>query len=94
MLTRALFNLVENAIKYSPAGSCVSVQVQCHDGRLNCEIIDQGQGISPEELPRLFSQYQRFASAHGNEGLGLGLSMVKALVDRHEGGFFMRVGWG
>lgn len=85
LLTRALFNLLENAIKYSPAGSTVSVQVSCAEGWLRCEVIDEGQGIADADLPLLFGQYQRFASAKGIDGLGLGLSMVKAVVDRHQG---------
>jgi CHASE2 domain-containing sensor protein/signal transduction histidine kinase len=85
LLTRALFNLLENAIKYSPAGSRISVRVSCAEGWLLCEIADQGRGIAVDELPELFSQYRRFTSAHGSDGLGLGLSMVKAVVDRHGG---------
>jgi CHASE2 domain-containing sensor protein/signal transduction histidine kinase len=85
LLTRALFNLLENAIKYSPAGSQISVRVSCVEGWLVCDIADQGRGIAVEELPELFSQYRRFTSAHGSDGLGLGLSMVKAVVDRHGG---------
>ncbi|MHC8384537.1 CHASE2 domain-containing protein [Pseudomonas sp. LB3P14] len=88
LLTRALFNLLENAIKYSPAGSRISVRVSCAEGWLMCEIADQGRGIAVEELPELFSQYRRFTSAHGSDGLGLGLSMVKAVVDRHGGRIF------
>ncbi|MCK9797096.1 CHASE2 and HATPase_c domain-containing protein [Pseudomonas sp. MAFF 302030] len=85
LLTRALFNLLENAIKYSPPGSTVRVQLHADEHWLTCEIIDQGRGIAAAELPRLFNQYQRFVSAQGIEGLGLGLAMVKAVVDRHEG---------
>ncbi|SEM63535.1 sensor domain CHASE2-containing protein [Pseudomonas sp. ok272] len=85
LLTRALFNVLENAIKYSPEGSTVSVRVRDSQGWLSCEIVDQGQGIAADELEQLFGQYRRFASSRGSEGLGLGLSMVKAVVDRHGG---------
>lgn len=85
LLTRALFNLLENAIKYSPEGSTVTVAVSSSDGWLSCEISDQGKGIAAEDLPQLFGQYQRFSSAQGVDGLGLGLSMVKSVVDRHQG---------
>lgn len=85
LLTRALFNLLENAVKYSPCGTRITVQISCSDGWLICELIDQGKGIAAQELPELFSQYRRFSSAQGIDGVGLGLSMVKAVVDRHGG---------
>lgn len=85
LLTRALFNLLENAIKYSPANTTVSLSLRCSAEWLDCRISDQGKGIAAEDLPDLFGQYRRFASAQGIEGLGLGLTMVKAVVDRHEG---------
>jgi two-component system phosphate regulon sensor histidine kinase PhoR len=85
LLTRALFNLLENAIKYSNAGTLISVQVRCNDGWVICELQDQGKGIAADELPALFSQYRRFSSAQGIDGVGLGLSMVKAVMDRHGG---------
>ncbi|MBC3365663.1 HAMP domain-containing sensor histidine kinase [Pseudomonas sp. SWRI154] len=85
LLTRALFNLLENAIKYSPTQTRISLQVRCMQGWLACHVVDQGKGIGAEELPDLFIQYRRFSSAHGVDGIGLGLSMVKAVVDRHGG---------
>ncbi|WP_417695571.1 ATP-binding protein [Pseudomonas sp.] len=85
LLTRALFNLLENAIKYSPPDASISLHVHCTSGWLTCNVADQGKGISAEELPDLFTQYRRFSSAHGVDGIGLGLSMVKAVVDHHEG---------
>ncbi|MGO3935616.1 ATP-binding protein [Pseudomonas sp. Lb2C1-1] len=85
LLTRALFNLLENAIKYSAPDAPISLQVHCTPGWLICNVADQGKGISAEELPDLFRQYRRFSSAHGVDGIGLGLSMVKAVVDHHEG---------
>ncbi|HDQ4608820.1 CHASE2 domain-containing protein [Pseudomonas aeruginosa] len=85
LLTRALFNLLENAVKYSPAGTVVSLSIRLEGDWLSCRIVDQGKGIAAAELPRLFSQYQRFASAEGSAGLGLGLAMVKTVIDRHGG---------
>jgi signal transduction histidine kinase len=85
LLTRALFNLLENAIKYSDAGTRISLQVSCSAGWLKCELADQGKGIAAHELPELFNQYRRFSSAQGIDGVGLGLSMVKAVVDHHGG---------
>ncbi|RRI23648.1 CHASE2 domain-containing protein [Pseudomonas aeruginosa] len=85
LLTRALFNLLENAVKYSPAGTVVSLSIRLEGDWLSCRIVDQGKGIAAAELPRLFSQHQRFASAEGSAGLGLGLAMVKTVIDRHGG---------
>jgi len=48
-------------------------------------LTDQGKGIAADELPDLFSQYRRFSSAQGIDGVGLGLSMVKAVIDHHGG---------
>ncbi len=85
LLTRALFNVLENAVKYSPSGTTVRLSHASEQGWLECRISDQGPGIAPEDLPELFSQYRRFDSAQGSEGLGLGLTMVKAVVERHRG---------
>ncbi|WP_248748323.1 CHASE2 domain-containing protein [Pseudomonas sp. MWU15-20650] len=85
LLTRALFNLLENAIKYSPCGTTVTLSLHSSGEWLECRVSDQGLGIAAEDLPDLFGQYRRLASAQGIEGLGLGLTMVKAVVDRHGG---------
>ncbi|WP_371918620.1 ATP-binding protein [Pseudomonas sp. ICMP 460] len=85
LLTRALFNLLENAIKYSPSGTTVRLSHGSAQGWLECRISDQGSGIAAADLPELFSQYRRFDSAQGSEGLGLGLTMVKAVIERHDG---------
>ncbi|NWC11416.1 CHASE2 domain-containing protein [Pseudomonas agarici] len=85
LLTRALFNLLENAIKYSPSGTFVSLDLKVTDNQLACSISDQGSGISAVELPCIFDPYRRFTSAHDTEGLGLGMAMVKAVIDRHDG---------
>ncbi|TFY91580.1 CHASE2 domain-containing protein [Pseudomonas nabeulensis] len=85
LLTRALFNVLENAVKYSPSGTTVRLRHSSAQGWLECRISDQGPGIAAEDLPELFNQYRRFDSAQGSEGLGLGLTMVKAVIERHGG---------
>ncbi|MGY2291995.1 CHASE2 domain-containing protein [Pseudomonas sp. SDO528_S397] len=85
LLTRALFNLLENAIKYSPVGTTVTVSLASADGWLECRIADGGPGIAAQYLPVLFDQYRRFDAAQGTEGLGLGLTMVKTVMGRHGG---------
>ena len=69
LLTRALFNVLENAIKYSPSGTTVRLRHGTTEGWLECRISDQGPGIAAEDLPELFSQYRRFESAQGSDGL-------------------------
>lgn len=84
-LFRALVNLFDNAVKYSPDQGTVSVSVSLADGALHIVTSDQGKGIDPVVLPKLF---QRFASdGQGAEvkGIGLGLNYVAAVVARHGG---------
>jgi len=86
-LERIMQNLVENAVRYSPAGESVTVRVSKHERHLQIEVIDTGGGIAPEHLPHLFERFYRVdkarSRAHG--GSGLGLSIVKALVEAHGG---------
>ncbi|MBE7498384.1 MAG: HAMP domain-containing protein [Verrucomicrobiaceae bacterium] len=86
-LERVIFNLVENAVRYSPTGENVTVRVSKTTPWIEIQIIDTGGGIAPEHLPHLFERFYRVDKArsrtHG--GSGLGLSIVKALVEAHGG---------
>lgn len=86
-LERIMQNLIENAVRYSPAGENVTVRVSKHEQQIRIEVIDTGGGIAPEHLPHLFERFYRVdkarSRAHG--GSGLGLSIVKALVEAHGG---------
>lgn len=86
-LERVMFNLVENAVRYSPTGENVTVRVSKTTPWIEIQIIDTGGGIAPEHLPHLFERFYRVDKArsrtHG--GSGLGLSIVKALVEAHGG---------
>jgi signal transduction histidine kinase len=85
-LDRIVKNLVSNAIKYSPAGRCVTVGAQVTGGRVEITVVDEGRGIPAEALTRIFEPYFRVPdAAAAARGSGLGLAVVKALVDAHEG---------
>ena len=84
-LERALFNLLENAIKYSPRGSAVTVSVWYEADRVFCRVSDQGVGIPAHWVPRVFEFYRRFDGARMAGGVGLGLAFVKTVVDKHHG---------
>ncbi|WP_448586316.1 CHASE2 domain-containing protein, partial [Thermaurantiacus sp.] len=93
LLTRAIQNLVGNAIKYSPPGGPVTARVDRDDPWVRLEVEDEGRGIDPAELPSLFEPFRRLAApegAAGEPGAGLGLAFVKRVVERHGGEVFAR----
>jgi len=82
-----LWNLLDNAIKFTPAGGEVSVRVERTDGMIAITIADTGEGIAPEFLPFVFERFRQAdaSSTRRHGGLGLGLSIVQQLVDLHGG---------
>ena len=85
LLRRALENLLGNAIKFSPPGSTVLLQVSEEASQVRFAVKDQGPGIPPEDLPHLFEFFYRGKAATGEEGFGLGLATVKRIIDSHAG---------
>lgn len=83
-LERIFVNLLSNALKYSPPKTAVEIEFWVDDPRMVIAIRDQGEGISPVDLPRIFDRYYRVRSC-GEEGIGLGLYIVKELVEAHNG---------
>lgn len=88
LITQALTNLVDNAIKYSDAGTEVRLQVTETDMFTRLSVIDQGPGVSPEHIPRLFERFYRVDKARSRNlgGTGLGLAIVKHIAVLHGGG--------
>src|SRR5262245_53361700 len=86
-LKQVIVNLVDNAIKYTPAGGLVGVNVGGWNGRDVLEVSDNGVGIPPEALPHIFERFYRADKARSRQmgGAGLGLSIVKAIVTAHGG---------
>ncbi len=86
-LKQVVVNLLDNAIKYTPAGGTVTVAVCVTDGRAWMGVTDNGMGIPADALPHLFERFYRVDKARSREmgGAGLGLSIVKAICDAHDG---------
>jgi signal transduction histidine kinase len=84
-LRQALANLLDNAVKYSNAGGRVELEVQQESGELAITVTDTGMGISPEDLPRIWDRLYRGDKSRSQRGLGLGLSMVRAIIHAHHG---------
>jgi signal transduction histidine kinase len=85
LVERALGNLIENAIRYSPDGGCVKVVPAEEVDRVRVEVCDTGKGISEHELPRVFERYHRSADHRTRDegGLGLGLAIARMIADLH-----------
>lgn len=85
-LTEVLNNLLENAIKYTPAGGQICLQGQTGTGHVSLAVHDTGYGIPPQDLPRVFERHYRGVQAGGSiHGTGLGLAIAHELVEKMGG---------
>jgi two-component system phosphate regulon sensor histidine kinase PhoR len=86
-LHQVLFNLLDNAIKYTQAGGHVTILATEKEGAIETAVADDGVGIGPEHLPHVFERFYRVDKARSRElgGTGLGLSIVKHIVQSHGG---------
>ncbi|MDX9954925.1 MAG: ATP-binding protein [Anaerolineae bacterium] len=91
LLRQAIGNLVDNAIKYTPAGGLVSVGMDLSENVAVVRISDTGIGITPENQVRLFEKFYRIKRRETTDiaGTGLGLALVKSIVERHQGRVWM-----
>jgi len=87
LLYQALYNLLENAIKYTPPGGRVTLRTLSGPETITFEISDSGLGIPPEDLPRLFEKFYRGSQreARLQHGSGLGLAIVHSIAGQHGG---------
>ncbi len=90
-IVQALVNLLSNAVKFAPADSTVKVSVTGTAHTITIAVSDQGEGIAPENLNRLFQKFQQVDSSSSRKkgGTGLGLAITKALVEQHGGKIFV-----
>lgn len=86
-ISQVLGNILDNAIKYSPQGSVVTVRLQEKSGMYLISVMDQGVGISPEHLRHIFERFYRVhnTASHQYTGIGLGLYVARAIIEKHGG---------
>ena len=85
LLERAIVNLIDNAVKFTAAGGDISVFAGVGDGFLTIDVRDTGEGIDPDDLPRVFERFYKADRARRGGGTGLGLAIVKHSIEAHGG---------
>lgn len=84
--TEALYNLVDNAVKYSVAHSKVEITVQAYELFVRIDVIDHGRGMNEEEIPKIFQRFYRSQAVSEMEGVGIGLYLARQII-ASEGGY-------
>ena len=86
-LAQVVFNLLFNAVKYAPEASVIRATISANENRAVIAIMDQGPGIPPDKVERIFQRFKQaeLADAGEKSGFGLGLAICKAIVERHGG---------
>jgi signal transduction histidine kinase len=84
---QVLFNLLDNAVRFTPAGGRVTVSASRHNGAVDVAVHDTGPGIPAEHLPRLFERFYRVDTARSRDdgGTGIGLAIARSVVEAHGG---------
>jgi two-component system sensor histidine kinase KdpD len=85
LVTRALANILDNAVKYSPAGSPIEIRARMAGSELRLQIADRGSGIPPGEVERIFDKFYRIRRPGDAGGVGLGLSICAGIAELHGG---------
>jgi two-component system sensor histidine kinase KdpD len=81
LLERAMANLVENAVKYSPPGTAVLVAASAIADRVEVRVVDRGPGVPDEAKERIFEPFQRYGDAPRGAGVGLGLAVARGFTE-------------
>jgi two-component system heavy metal sensor histidine kinase CusS len=85
LFQRAVSNLVDNALRFTPGGGAIQISITVKAAHSEVTVSDNGCGITPEHLPRVFDRFYRADSSRSSDGTGLGLALVKSIVDLHGG---------
>jgi two-component system, OmpR family, heavy metal sensor histidine kinase CusS len=85
LFSRALNNLVENSLRFTPDGGSIEIALGVNSANATVAVSDTGAGIAPEHLPHVFDRFYRADSSRSSAGTGLGLSLVKSIAELHGG---------
>ncbi len=85
LFERALGNLLDNALRFTAEHGSIHIALSKHNADFEVAVSDNGCGIAAEHLPRVFDRFYRAESSRGSDGTGLGLALVKSIVDLHAG---------
>ena len=83
--SEALYNILDNAVKYSPEGSSIHVHIKAYELFVCIEISDEGMGIAEEELPFIFQRFYRGKNVKEEEGVGIGLYLARQIIEGQKG---------
>jgi signal transduction histidine kinase len=84
-LKQAIYNLISNAIKFTPPGGRITVTATRNGDEVALQVVDTGIGISPEDQPRVFEKFAQTSGAQRHGGAGVGMALVKSLIELHGG---------
>ena len=84
-ITRVIYNLIDNAVKFANAGSCITIRLYKDDEKAYCSVKDEGEVIPPEDLPFIFDRFHKSDRSRSldKDGVGLGLYLVKSIINAH-----------
>jgi two-component system, OmpR family, heavy metal sensor histidine kinase CusS len=85
LFERAVGNLVDNALRFTPENGSIQIALAERANDFEVAVSDNGSGVAPEHLPRVFDRFYRAEPSRGSDGAGLGLALVKSIVDLHGG---------
>ena len=85
LFNRAIGNLIDNALRFTPANGKIRIAIRNANKAVEISVTDNGSGIAPEHLPKVFDRFYRADPSRSSGGTGLGLSLVKSIVDLHGG---------
>ena len=81
----ALVNILDNAVKYAPENSEIKIEAEAYEMYLSIHVIDEGQGISEEDMTRIFGRFFRGESVQQEEGVGIGLYLAREILAKEDG---------